>query len=111
MKQSAIIVWPRSYTKQTEIEKIITADGYIVTESHKGNPATKWNFLKKELIVLIVETNRPLRISDILGELAKHCCEAVRGTESQEEITEMLFAFRAKNKEVDIKLGKKTKKK
>jgi len=94
MKQLAIITWPRPHVTQAEIEKIITADGYIVTETHKGNPDVNWNPLRKDLIVFVVETNSPLRIKDIVGELKKHCCFEVKGIENQTEITAILEAFR-----------------
>ena len=96
MKQYLIATWPRPHATQDEIGKIITNDGYITTETHKGNPDVIWNPLKKDVIVFVVETNSPLRIKDIVGELKKHCCFEAKGIENQSEITAILEAFRGK---------------
>jgi len=96
MKQVAIIAWPRPHATQAEIESIITADGYVVTEHYVGNPDAKWNTLGKDLIVFIAETNNPLRIKDIVGELKKHCCFDVKGIENQNAIAAILAVFKKK---------------
>ncbi|MEI6425853.1 MAG: hypothetical protein WCO66_00725 [Candidatus Absconditabacteria bacterium] len=98
MKQVAIITWPRPHATQDEIKGIITADGYIVAEQYVGNPDVNWNPLRKDLIVFIAETNNPLRIKDIVGELKKNCCFEVKGIEQQNEITAILNAFRKKRR-------------
>lgn len=93
MKQLAIMVWPRPHTKEEEIKQIIVADGYFISEVHTGKPVISWNPSNRSIILFIVETNNPLRISDILGELKKNCCFDTKGFEQPKEIENVIKIF------------------